>query len=93
MRMDASGFKDFMKAFEALPDPERKEALDLADAVCAAFRFVPNPGPQTDAYYCEADELFYGGAGGGGKTSLLCGLPLNEHHDIQLFRRDRKSVV
>lgn len=92
MRMDASGFKDFMKAFEALPDPERKEALDLAEAVCAAFRFVPNPGPQTDAYYCEADELFYGGAGGGGKTSLLCGLPLNEHHDIQLFRRESTQL-
>lgn len=23
--------------------------------------WTPNPGPQTAAYYCEADELFYGG--------------------------------
>ncbi len=38
------------------------------------------PGPQTEAYYCEADELFYGGAAGGGKTDLLLGTAL-------LFRR------
>ena len=28
---------------------------------------MPLPGPQTAAYDCEADELFYGGAQGGGK--------------------------
>ena len=92
MRMDATGFNDFLKAFEALPDPEKKEALALADAECASMAFVPNPGPQTEAYYCLADEMFYGGAGGGGKTSLLCGLPLNEHHAIQLFRRESTQL-
>jgi hypothetical protein len=28
--------------------------------------WFPNPGPQTDAFFSEADELFYGGAAGGG---------------------------
>ena len=27
----------------------------------------PSPGPQTDAYFSEADELLYGGQAGGGK--------------------------
>ena len=30
-------------------------------------KWVPNPGPQTDAYFSMADILLYGGAGGGGK--------------------------
>jgi hypothetical protein len=40
---------------------------------------VPNVGPQTEAYFCEADELFYGGQAGGGKTDLLIGLALTAH--------------
>ena len=36
--------------------------------------WVPNPGPQTQAFLCEADELFYGGEAGGGKTDLGIGL-------------------
>ena len=36
--------------------------------------WVPNPGPQTQAFLCEADELFYGGEAGGGKTDGGIGL-------------------
>lgn len=49
--------------------------------------WVPNPGPQFEAYVSEADELFYGGEAGGGKTDLLVGLALNEHQNSILFRR------
>lgn len=35
-----------------------------------------------------ADELFYGGAGGGGKTDLLLGLALTRHHASVIFRRE-----
>jgi hypothetical protein len=41
--------------------------------------WVPNPGPQTQAFLCEADELFYGGEAGAGKTDLGIGLALTEH--------------
>jgi len=33
--------------------------------------WVPQPGPQTEAYYCEADILLYGGQAGGGKAQSL----------------------
>ncbi|MGI9505579.1 MAG: hypothetical protein ACR2RE_21285 [Geminicoccaceae bacterium] len=33
--------------------------------------WAPNDGRQTDAYWCEADELFYGGGAGGGKALAL----------------------
>lgn len=88
MKLDSSGFSDFLKAFDALPEDEKKDALALADAECANMKFVPNPGPQTEAYFSEADEMFFGGAAGPGKTALLCGLPVNEHSAIHLFRRE-----
>jgi hypothetical protein len=91
-QLDSGSFQQFLEAFEALPDKEKQEAIDFADKVTADMRFVPNVGPQTDAYFTEADELFFGGGGGGGKTSLLCGLPLNEHHDIQIFRREAPQL-
>ena len=43
--------------------------------------------PQQLAYACEADELFYGGAAGGGKTDLLLGLAATQHHKSIIFRR------
>jgi hypothetical protein len=92
MHLDSGSFRDFLKAFQELPETEKKEALALADAECGHMRFVPNPGPQTEAYKSLADELYYGGAGGGGKTRLLCGLAVNEHHDIQLFRRESTQL-
>lgn len=36
----------------------------------------------------EADELFYGGAAGGGKTDLLLGAALTQHHRSTIFRRE-----
>jgi hypothetical protein len=44
-----------------LPEKSRTEAIDLATKSTATMAWVPNPGPQTQAFLCEADELFYGG--------------------------------
>lgn len=49
--------------------------------------WTPNPGPQTEAFFSEADELFYGGQAGGGKSDLLIGLALTEHVDSLILRR------
>jgi len=37
---------------------------------------------------CDADELLYGGAAGGGKTDLLLGLSLTQHRSSVIFRRE-----
>ncbi len=52
----------------------------------------PLPGPQTEAYYCEADELFYGGSAGGGKSDLLLGLAATAHTQSVIFRRQYENL-
>lgn len=54
--------------------------------------WFPNPGPQIQAYESEADELFYGGAAGGGKTDLLVGLSLTSHKRSLILRRTNKEA-
>lgn len=48
----------------------------------------PWSGPQVTAYESRADEIFYGGAAGGGKTDLLIGLALTAHQRSIIFRRE-----
>jgi len=49
--------------------------------------WLPQEGPQLDAYNCEADELYYGGAAGGGKTDEIVGLATTAHTRSIIFRR------
>lgn len=58
--------------------------------------WVPNPGPQTEAYFSEADELYYGGQAGGGKSDLILGLAENEHQKSLIMRKyldDARSLA
>lgn len=51
------------------------------------MKWVPNPGPQTDAYFSKADVLLFGGEPGGGKSQLVLGLAHNEHQRSLIMRR------
>ena len=55
--------------------------------------WCPFPGPQAAALTCEADELFYGGAAGGGKSNLLVGLALTAHHRTLILRREATQLA
>jgi hypothetical protein len=50
--------------------------------------WIPLPGPQTEAWLSEADELFYGGSAGGGKSDLLLGLAATAHRKTLILRRE-----
>lgn len=85
-----------LSRYEAAPKATQNQIRTDALAATADKLWCPNPGPQTDAYFCQADELFYGGEAGGGKSDLLIGLALNEHTVSRLFRRqhnDRQALV
>lgn len=66
---------------EAQPELETEKATDRVV-------WKPNPGPQTQAKECQANELFYGGAAGGGKTDLLIGVSMLYHRKAIIFRRE-----
>lgn len=74
-----------------LTERERAE-LDrlLTDGVP---RWMPLPGPQTMAYESAADIIGYGGAAGGGKTDLACGLALTKHTVTAIFRREATQLT
>lgn len=81
-----------MEAYEVSPEQveeeisrrARKEMLKRGQAVA----WVPLDGPQAQALASEADETFYGGAAGGGKSDCLLGCAMTEHQDAIIFRRE-----
>lgn len=83
---------DIIAKLTALPAEQQKAAMKLAEGATRDMLWVPNPGPQTDAYRSKADLLYYGGAAGGGKSQLLLGLACNEHRVSRLFRRQFKDI-
>lgn len=83
---------EVLEKIESL-NPEAKETLysEVMEAT-SDMKWVPNPGPQTEAYNSDADELFYGGQAGGGKTDLIIGLALNKHKNSLILRRTNKEA-
>src|SRR5580698_1779615 len=75
-----------LQALNGLPAASRQKLIEEALDATAALKWVPNPGPQTEAYYSEADELYYGGEAGGGKSDLVIGLAINCHQRASIFR-------
>lgn len=55
-------------------------------------RWAPVSVPQWLAYLCQADELFYGGAAGGGKTDLAIGLAITAHKRSLILRREATQL-
>jgi hypothetical protein len=71
-----------------------KELQKLAQQFSqSAPKFIPNPGPQTQAWFHEADILLYGGQAGGGKTALGIGLALTCHKRSLLMRRQGTDLT
>jgi hypothetical protein len=62
-----------------IPPEVQDEAAGIWLSTTGQYVWTPNRGPQSDAYDCLADELFYGGQAGGGKTALGLGLALTAH--------------
>ncbi len=61
-------------------------------AISRVAAWVPQPGPQLGAFLCQADQLLYGGAAGGGKTSLGIGLALTRHRRTLFIRREATQL-
>jgi len=85
--------RELVTTLAAMPKDKQDEVYKEAFEATKHLVWVPNPGPQTDAYFCEADEVFYGGQAGGGKTDLSLGLALTQHRRSLVLRRTNKEAT
>ena len=93
MKASVADFQVIERLIGALPDESRQKLVTNPLIVKQMRRrWIPNPGPQTDAYHCLADELFYGGQAGGGKTDIVVGLSVEEHRKSLVLRRTNKEA-
>jgi len=79
---------ELLDRIEKKPAPVRKKIAEEVHRATRHMAWVPNPGPQTDAYLSEADVLLYGGQAGGGKSQLMLGWGINESDSGIIFRRE-----
>lgn len=83
---------DALEAYIAALPPAQQEALVAQVAGHMAKAWLPQAGPQQDAFFSDVDELLYGGAAGGGKTDLLIGLATTAHQRSLIFRAQSKDL-
>ncbi len=93
LHWSAMDLKEILATIDALPAAERVELENIALKETSSLLWLPNPGPQLEAYNHPADELFYGGQAGGGKSDLEIGLALTAHHRSLLLRRTNKEAL
>lgn len=86
--------------YDSMPESE-KEAIDklmAEDVKAMPWRPMINikdpfvPTPQQQAYTSLADILLYGGAAGGGKSSLIAGLAMTAHKRTVIYRREKTDL-
>ena len=90
--MGQNFLEELADKLDAMPQQARDEILATAFDESKDLHWLPNAGPQTDAYFCKADELFFGGTGGGGKTDCLLGVALNTAKRALIVRRLNAEV-
>lgn len=84
--MSGYSAEEVAKLLQFIGDDERLELDSLLRESQLAWE--PLPGPQTMAFESDADVIGFGGAAGGGKTDLACGLALRKHIRTAIFRRE-----
>lgn len=70
-----------------LPVEQQQQIIRETLEATKSLKWIPNEGPQTEAYHSRADCLLYGGEPGGGKSQLILGLAFNCHRRSLIMRR------
>lgn len=81
---------EILAKLDALP-PAALIALEEQRRATAPL-WLPNPGWQTIAINSEADEMFFGGEPGGGKSFLTVGAAVTQHKNSIIFRREFPQI-
>ena len=78
---------------ELLPYLKPEEIAELDRLLIEGVpSWLPQEGPQTEAFESLADIVGYGGAAGGGKTDLEVGLALTKHQRSIIYRKEAKQL-
>jgi hypothetical protein len=85
--MSQSQLAELIDRLKVSPPALVDAAVAEAHEMTKGRLWIPTLGPQADAYWCEADELLFGGEAGPGKTDLLLGLAFEGHQRSLLMRR------
>lgn len=91
-----STLNEILDRLKTMPVDVRAQLEKEVAKATKDLKWVPNAGPQTAAYKCQADELFYGGQAGGGKSDLGIGLALTNHKRsliLRHFNDDARSLA
>lgn len=78
---------DIIGRLNQLPAKDKEQVVRDVMEATKSLKFIPSPGPQTDAYFSNADVLLFGGSPGGGKSALEIGLALNAHYRTLIVRK------
>ena len=62
----ASTLDELIGRLDTMPEDQRLAVTEDALAATSGTKWIPNPGPQTDAYFSQADVMLYGGQAAGG---------------------------
>jgi len=81
--------RSWQEFYDQLPDADK---LEFNRVIQEAPPVAPQHGPQTLAYNSTADVVGFGGAAGGGKTSLAVILAMNEHYRSVAFRFEKEQL-
>lgn len=85
-------FDELKRRLDGL-SPEELASFEKEIVEQASEIWIPNSGPQYVAYYHPADEMLYGGQGGGGKTDLALGLAFTAHWRSLIMRRQYTDLT
>lgn len=87
---------DVLEKLKSLPNSQLCSMLgslkDVRSKLAPFLPWSPLPGPQTAAMHSEADELFFGGKAGAGKSELILGLGLTRHRKSLVLRREATQL-
>lgn len=83
---------DLQTLLSKLNPDDVSKATAYAAVTYSSMVWLPNQGKQTEAFMSLADEIFYGGEAGGGKSDLGVGLALTEHINSLIVRRVRDDA-
>lgn len=84
--------EELVSRLQSFGPDEKPRVLAELQKQTHGMKWICNPGPQTEAFFSKADELFFGGSAGGGKSDLLLGTALNSHRRSLILRRQNTEV-